>query len=88
MFHKCLKLKNQTNKNEGDTVVKLATFHNEPRVQERQQMKDQQSCIFIFVAYPTIPSRPRSTSPDMATIFHAWPYGKFIEIHPGKRMCL
>ena len=31
-------------------------FNNEPRVQERQQVKDQQSCMFVFVAYPTIPS--------------------------------
>ena len=31
-------------------------FDNEPRVQERQQVKDQQSCISVFVAYPTIPS--------------------------------
>ena len=22
----------------------------------------------------------RSTSPDMTTVFHAWPYGRFIEI--------
>ena len=31
-------------------------FHDKPRVQERQQVKDQQFCIFIFVAYLTIPS--------------------------------
>ena len=31
-------------------------FDDEPRVQERQQVKDQQFCIFIFVAYPAIPS--------------------------------
>ena len=31
-------------------------FDDEPRVQERQQMQDQQSCISVFVAYPTIPS--------------------------------
>ena len=31
-------------------------FDDEPRVQERQQVKDQQSCIFASVAYPTIPS--------------------------------
>ena len=29
-------------------------FDNEPRVQERQQGKDQQSCILVFVAYLTI----------------------------------
>ena len=31
-------------------------FNHEPRVQERQQVKDQQSSISVFVAYPTIPS--------------------------------
>ena len=31
-------------------------FNNEPRAQERQQVKDQQLCISIFVAYLTIPS--------------------------------
>ena len=31
-------------------------FDDEPRVQERQQMKDQQSYISIFAAYLTIPS--------------------------------
>ena len=31
-------------------------FDDEPRVQERQQVKDQQSCVSVFVAYPTSPS--------------------------------
>ena len=31
-------------------------FDNEPRVQEKQQVKDQQSCIFVFVACLTVPS--------------------------------
>ena len=30
-------------------------LNNEPRVQERQQVKDQQSCISAFVAYLIIP---------------------------------
>ena len=30
-------------------------FDNEPRVQEKQQLKDQQSCISVFVTYLTIP---------------------------------
>ena len=30
-------------------------FNDEPRVQGRQQVKDQQSSISIFVAYPCIP---------------------------------
>ena len=32
-------------------------FDDEPRVQGRQQVMDQQSCVTIFVAYPTIRSR-------------------------------
>ena len=38
-------------------IVSLIWLHfdNEPRVQEKQQVKDQQSCISIFEAYPTIP---------------------------------
>ena len=31
-------------------------FDDEPRVQEKQQVKDQHSCLFVFVAYLTIPS--------------------------------
>ena len=31
-------------------------FDDEPRAQERQQVKDQQSCISFSVAYPAIPS--------------------------------
>ena len=31
-------------------------FDNETRVQEWQQVKDQQSYIFVFVAYQTVPS--------------------------------
>ena len=57
-------------------------FDDEPRVQERQQVKDQQSCISVFVVYPTV---PRSTSPDMTTVFHAWVYGRFIEIQSNLR---
>ena len=30
-------------------------FDDEPTVQEKQEVKDQQSCIFIFVACKTIP---------------------------------
>ena len=38
-------------------------FQNKPRIQERQQMKDQQSCILVFVAYPTIPSSNQEQNP-------------------------
>ena len=36
--------------------LKWLHFNDEPRVQKRQQVKDQQSYISVFVAYPTIPS--------------------------------
>ena len=36
--------------------LSLLYFDDEPRVQDRQQMKHQQSYIFVFVAYVTFPS--------------------------------
>ena len=56
-------------------------FDDEPMVQERQQVKDHQSCISVFVAYPTIPS-----SNNMTTVFHVWSYGRFIEIQSNLRI--
>ena len=38
-------------------------FNNEPRVQERQQLKDQQSCISVFVAYSVILSSNEEYQP-------------------------
>ena len=38
-------------------------FNDKSRVQERQQVKDQQSCISVFVAYPTIPSSNQEHQP-------------------------
>ena len=32
-------------------------FNNEPRFQDKKQVKDQQSCIFVFVACLTFLSR-------------------------------
>ena len=48
-------------------------FDNEPRVQKKQQVKDQQSCIFVFVACLPIPSSNqfRGTSSDVDTVFMA-----------------
>ena len=51
---------------------------DEPRVQEKQQVKDQRSCIFVFVA-------TRCTSPDVTTVFHTWVNGRFIEIQSNLR---
>ena len=51
-------------------------------------MKEQQSQVFVFVAYLTIPAAARSTSPDMTIVFYVWSYGRFIEIqsnyHPAR----
>ena len=55
-------------------------FDNEPRVQEKQQVKDQQSCIFQQFQVAT-----RGTSPDVTTVFHTWAYGRFIEIQSSLR---
>ena len=56
-------------------------FDEESRLQERQQLKGQQSCISVFVAYPSTPSINR----DMTTVFHTWLYGKFMEIENNLR---
>ena len=60
-------------------------FDNEPRVQEMKQLKDQQSCISIFVAYPTISSSNLEHQPEVTTIFHAWLYGRFINTQSNLR---
>ena len=41
-----------------DTIAALSLphFDDKPRVQEKQQVKEQQSCIFAFAACLTIPS--------------------------------
>ena len=51
----------QSNTYREDSVWLL--FDNEPRVQKKQQVKDQQSCISLFVAYPTIPSSNEEHQP-------------------------
>ena len=68
----------QSNNNRKD--LSWLQFDNEPRVQERHQVKDQQFYISVFVAYPAILVAARSTSPDMTAVFHKWPHGRFIEI--------
>ena len=49
----------QTNTYQSNTYrkdINWPNFDNEPRVQEKQQVKDHQSRISVFVAYLTIPS--------------------------------
>ena len=56
----------QMNIHQSDTHRKGLTwlyFDNKPRVQERRQLKGQQPCISVFVAYPTIPSSNQEHQP-------------------------
>ena len=52
-------------------------FDNDPKVQESQQVKDQQSHISVSVVYLTYLS---STSPGKTTVLHACQYGSIIDI--------
>ena len=58
---------------------------NDPRVQERQQVKNQQSNISFFVAYAIIRSSSQEVVTNMTTVFHAWLYERFIEIQSNLR---
>ena len=49
-------LKNIYQSNTYRTDLSWPHFDDEPRVQEKQQVKDQQSCISVFVACLTNPS--------------------------------
>ena len=55
-------------------------FDDEPRVQEKQQAKDQHSCIFGFVACLTIQVATRGTGLEVTTVLHTWAYDRFIKI--------
>ena len=48
-------LKNIYQSNTYRKDLSWSHFDDEPRVKEKQQVKDQQSCIFVFVACLTIP---------------------------------
>ena len=48
-------LKNIYQSNTYRKDLSWSHFDDEPRVKEKQQVKDQQSCIFVFVASLTIP---------------------------------
>ena len=49
-------LKNIYERNTYRKDLSWPHFNNEPRIQGKQQVKRQQSCIFVFVAFLTIPS--------------------------------
>ena len=77
----------------GDTVLKKMYqsntyrkdwphFDDDPRVQENQQLKDQQSCIFTFVARLTIPSSNQGRQPrcdNIISYMDVWWIYKIIE---------
>ena len=67
----------QSNTNRKD--LSWIHFDDKPRLQERQNMKDQQSYVSISVAYLKISSTSQEHL-DLTTVFHACPYGEFIEI--------
>ena len=60
-------------------------FDDEVRVQEKQQVKDQLSCIFVFVASLTIQVATWSNSPNATMVFHTWVNGRFIETQSNLR---
>ena len=64
-------LKNICQSNTYGKDLSWSHLDDEHRVQERQQLKDQQSCMSVFVAYPKVPVATKSTSPDMTTVFDA-----------------
>ena len=49
-------LKNIYQSNTYRKDISWPHFNDEPRVHEKQQVKDQQSCIFVFAVCLTIPS--------------------------------
>ena len=54
-------------------------FDVEPRVQERQQVKDHQSCVSVLVVYLTIPSSNKEHQPRHSNS------RRFIEIQSNLR---
>ena len=56
-------LKNIYQSNTYRKDLNWSHFDDEPRVQEKQQVKDQQSCIIVFVACLTIPSSNKGHQP-------------------------
>ena len=53
-------------------------FNDEPRIQEKAA--SEYPAYLFFQLLQQFQVATKSTSPDMTTIFHAWLYGRFIEI--------
>ena len=80
----------QMNNNQTNTYIKGLSwlyFGNEPRVQDRQQVSDQQLYVPFFVADLNFlaAASSSSTSPDMTTIFHSKLCGRITEIKSNLR---
>ena len=43
-------------------------FNNKPRVQKKQHVKEQQYCIFVFVAFQQFQEATRGAGPNVTTI--------------------
>ena len=56
-------LKNIYQSNTHRKDLRWPHFNDEPRVQEKEQVKDQQPCLFVFVACLTIPSSNQGYQP-------------------------
>ena len=59
-------------------------FDDESGVQEKQQVKDQQSCSFLELVQQ-FQIATRGASPDVTTVFNTLMYGGFIGIQSNLR---
>ena len=60
-------------------------FDDEPRVQKKQEEKDQQPCIFVFVDCLTILSSNKGHQPRHDHNIHTWTYSRVKEIQSNLR---
>ena len=65
--------------------LKLATFQRWAKGSREAAKKDQQSSISFLWLIQQFQVAIRSSSPDMTTVFHAWPYGRFIGLQSNLR---
>ena len=69
-------LKNTYQSNTCRKDISWPQFNDEPMIQEKQQVKVQQSSNKVAT---------RGTSPELTTVFHTWVYARFIEIEKNLR---
>ena len=55
-------------------------FNDQLRVQERHQVKEQNPAYPFFQLIQQFQVATRRNTPDITTVFHTRPYGRFIEI--------